>query len=384
MRQLLLVILLWCGFVLLANGAKAEDIARGVKVVVIDPGHGGAKFPGATYAGIKEKDLTLAVALKLERLIEKELPGVKPVLTRKTDKLFSENLNTDLKTRANKANEAGGDLFISIHVNAARSTAARGVETLVMGESERGEREKDDVLYANNREDLLDMSDRKTAAIVRAYLQNLKFTYGEYSEALARLVQKHYVRAGRHSRGVKPQPLKVLYGVDMPGVLTEIGFLSNPEERRYLCSEKGQSEIARAIFNAVRDYVALIEGMRGAEDESAAGTAAVAKPDPEASESSDSGAGDGNSAAASSETEAVKKGYTIQLLSSTKRLRADDRQFGNYRNRVIEFRSAGRYKYKYAFGRYATREEALRELPEVKRSFGDAYVVAFDGDAIVK
>lgn len=95
----------------------------------------GRNFPERTIAGIYEKDLNLKVALKLGALIERELPEVKVVYTRKTDKLFSESLTKDLQARADIANKAEGDLFFSIHTNAAPTAAARGVETLIMGES---------------------------------------------------------------------------------------------------------------------------------------------------------------------------------------------------------------------------------------------------------
>ena len=111
------------------------------------------------------------------------------------------------------------------------------------------------------------MSNEKTAAIVRAYIQNQQITYGENSEAMARLVQKHYVKSGRHNRGVKRQPLKVLYATDMPGILTEIGFLSNSEEYAYMNSAKGQAQIARALCDAVKDYVAFVRGALLVDDD---------------------------------------------------------------------------------------------------------------------
>ena len=233
MRKSLFLVALFLIATLSFNGVAAQNIAQGVRVVVIDAGHGGPKFPGAHYRGVYEKDLNLQIALKLGALIEKELPQLKVVYTRKTDKQFSESLTQDLQARADIANKAGGDLFISIHTNAAASASARGVETLIMGESPLEKNANERALYYNNQEELLDMSNEKTAAIVRAYIQNLQFTYGEYSEAMARLVQKHYVKSGRHNRGVKRQPLKVLYATDMPGILTEIGFLSNSEEYAY-------------------------------------------------------------------------------------------------------------------------------------------------------
>lgn len=133
MLRALFVFLLFSAAVPLPNGAAAQNIAHGVQVVVIDAGHGG-KFPGAHYAGIQEKDLTLKVALKLGKLIEEQMPGVTVVYTRKTDKELGDTLLADLQKRADIANAAGGDLFLSIHVNAAKSATARGVETLVMGD----------------------------------------------------------------------------------------------------------------------------------------------------------------------------------------------------------------------------------------------------------
>lgn len=199
MRTRLFLLFAFAAVTVLTNAASAGNIAHGVEVVVIDPGHGG-NDPGAHYGGTSEKDLTLKVALKLGKMIEEGMPGVKVVYTRKTDKALGLDKAKDLQARADIANKAGGDLFISIHVNAAKSTAARGVETLIMGESPKEQRYNENALFENNREDLIDMSDERTAAIVRAYIQNLQFTYGEYSMAIARCIQNNYLKAGRHSR----------------------------------------------------------------------------------------------------------------------------------------------------------------------------------------
>lgn len=269
MRTRLLLLFAFAAATVLTNVASADNIAHGVQVVVIDAGHGG-KFPGAHYGGVYEKDLTLKVALKLGKLIEQGMPGVKVVYTRTTDKTLGKDLAADLQARADIANKASGDLFLSIHANAApKATGVRGVETLIMGESSKEQRYNENALFENNREDLIDMSDERTAAIVRAYIQNLQFTYGEYSMAFARCVQNSYLKAGRHSRGVKPQLLRVLYATDMPGALTEIGFMSNAQELAYMKSEKGQNEIARSLYQAVRNYSAYVLGSRMAEEEQA-------------------------------------------------------------------------------------------------------------------
>ena len=277
MRTRLLLLFAFAAATVLMNVASAGNIAHGVEVVVIDAGHGG-KFPGAHYGGVYEKDLTLKVALKLGKLVEEGMPGVKVVYTRTADRTLGADLAADLQARADIANKAGGDLFISIHANAApRATGVRGVETLIMGESSKEQRYNENALFENNREDLIDMSDERTAAIVRAYIQNLQFTYGEYSMAFARCIQNSYLKAGRHSRGIKPQLLRVLYATDMPGVLTEIGFMSNQQELAYMKSDRGQNEIARSLYQAIRNYSVYVLGTRMAEEEQAA----AAKPAPE-------------------------------------------------------------------------------------------------------
>lgn len=383
MRESLFLVALFLIATLSFNGVAAQNIAQGVRVVVIDAGHGGPKFPGAHYRGVYEKDLNLQIALKLGALIEKEIPQLKVVYTRKTDKQFSESLTQDLQARADIANKAGGDLFISIHTNAAASASARGVETLIMGESPLEKNANERALYYNNQEELLDMSNEKTAAIVRAYIQNLQFTYGEYSEAMARLVQKHYVKSGRHNRGVKRQPLKVLYATDMPGILTEIGFLSNSEEYAYMNSAKGQAQIARALCDAVKDYVAFVRGTLLVDDDAIyeQADADVAEPTPAADTASDK-ADKGSVKTGKAKQE--KTFYAVQLIASAKRVPLKDRQFKSYRGKVVEFVTGGRFRYKYCVGRFDTRKQAEAKLAEVRREFRDAFVVSCRGDRIVQ
>ena len=361
----------------------------GVKVVVIDAGHGGPKYPGASYRGIHEKDINLQVALKLGKLIERELPQLKVVYTRTTDKQFSTDLNADLQARADIANKAGGDLFISIHANAARSTAARGVETLIMGESEKETRLNEAVLYANNREEFLDLSDQKTAAIIRAHIQVMQATYGQYSEMMARILQKNYTAAGYHSRGFKPQPLKVLYATDMPSILTEIGFMSNPDELTYMTSEKGQQAIAQSLLNAVRDYVAIVgELARDADD--APPSEARPAPAPETRQVPPTPAPQTTPAPAQEQTQeparepaqAAASGYTIQLRATTKPISLRSAELKSWRGKVTEYTSPGRYAYKYCYGVYESRAAAAADLKRVRQEFPDAYVVRFAGNRI--
>ncbi len=400
MKHILFCLLLLFGVALGTTPLLAQDNGAGVRVIVIDAGHGGKAFPGAVYGGVKEKDINLAVALKLGALIEKELPTIKVVYTRKTDTALGKTLNEDLTARANIANKAEGDFFISIHANAARTTTVRGAETLIMGESEKETRYNESALYDNNKDELIDMSDENTAAMVRAYIQNLQFTYGEYSEMMARIMQSHYQKGGRTVRPVKRQLLKVLYATDMPSVLTELGFMTNKAELAYMNSEKGQAAYARMLCDAVKEYVGHINRMAGVETvivESKAEEQTVAKEEPKKAESASEQPKKADAkkaesvAAKATAKETVKEqaaksaeGYAIQLLASDKRVSGNDPQFKSYRGKVECYEGSGVLKYKYCYGEYKSREEAQRNLSTIRRTFKDAFVVHFKDGRIVR
>jgi len=378
MRRSVFYLVAILSLALSSNAVFGENVAQGVRVVVIDAGHGGPKFPGARYGGICEKDINLQVALKLGALIERNMPDVKVVYTRKVEKQFSSVLTDDLQARADIANKADGDLFISIHSNAARDSRVHGVETLIMGESPMETRVNENILFANNKDEFLDMSDQKTAAIVRAYIQNLQFTYGEYSEMMARLVQKHYVKLGKGKRGPRKQPLKVLYATDMPSVLTEIGFMSNPQELKYITSEKGQNEIAAALFGAVKDYAEYVRKSLLVDSSSE-----TSRPASETVLQDSAAERNTEGKPAEKPQTAVGRTYSIQIMASADRLKTSDARFGAYRNKVKEYRAGGRFPYKYCVGEYADRAAAQTELKKVRQKFSTAFVVAVENGAIV-
>ena len=394
----LLTILLLFALVLHNNAASADNVAQGVKVIVIDAGHGGS-FPGARYGGYSEKNINLQVALKLGAMIEKGIPGVKVVYTRKTDKNFSSNLRSDLQARADIANNAGGDLFISIHANAhPKSTATSGVETLIMGESVLETSENEAILFANNKEEFFDMSDKSTAAIVRAHIQNLQFTYGEYSEVMARLVQKHYGKLGRVNRGIRKQPLRVLYATDMPSILTEIGFMSNSAELKYITSEAGQKELVNALYSAVKEYVAYVKKsllVETAAEQPGAKPEEVKQPakQPEATkqpakEPAKQPTTTAKPAAKPTNTTTTTKPsavrYTIQVMASKSEVATTDSRFGNYKGKVRQVRAEGAYSYKYCVGDYADKATAQSNVATVRKSFPQAFVIAVkDGKVVV-
>ncbi len=393
-------------FLIIGKTAPAAESAHGIRVIVLDAGHGGTD-PGAHYAGVYEKDITLKVVLRLGKLIEQEMPDVKVVYTRKTDKNLGTTKNRDLQARADIANKAGGDLFLSVHVNASHFAAARGTETLVMGESTKEQRYNGDALYENHRDDLIDMSDERTAAIVRAYIQNLQFTYGEYSLALANCIQQNYTATGRTSRGVKPQLLRVLYATDMPGVLTEIGFLSNPKEAAYLKSEKGINEIVQTLLRSVKEYSARLSQLRSdvsadthetphpkvertplPDTEPAASPAATDKPasrpsqQPAALTSPRPAAASSPQPSASDAAQPVR--FAVQIKATEKALPANSAELRSYRDEARQVLGTGRYPYKYCVGSYETRAAAQRRLGEVRQEFPDAFIVRCRGSRIVK
>ena len=352
--------------------ARANDTAKGVNVIVIDAGHGGSRYPGAQYGGIAEKDINLQVALKLGALIEKNLPEVKVVYTRTEDMMFSTVLSDDLQARADIAHRNKGDLFISIHSNAHRNSEVRGVETLIMGETSMEQRANQNTLYINNKEELLDMSDQKTATIVRAYIQNLQFTYGEYSEMMARLVQEEYAKLGYNNRGVRRQPLKVLYATDMPSILTEIGFMSNPADLKYITSERGQREIVGAIFRAVKQYIEnvrrslLVDSSTGAtivdddtQTEIKAEPAKPTKPSPKSNIT-------------------TQKRYSIQLMASVNKISTSHPELKSYRGKVWILESGSSLKYKYCYGDFADKSSAQKRIAEVRKEFPQAFIITYD------
>lgn len=256
MKIKLLVAILFIS-IFVAKQASAQGYK--IKTIVIDPGHGGRK-PGASGSFSKEKDISLKVALKLGELIKDELPEVKVIFTRKTD------IDVDLYRRAEIANEADADLFISVHCNSMPpgNKHIKGVETLVAGshrlkEQDAAIRENADIKLEKNYKSKYDGYDPNNPSSF-ILLSLLKNTFRDKSIKFAKLIQNSYIsRDERFSRGVKEQGVLVLQRCGMPAVLTEVGFISNTEEEKYINSQKGQSEIANSILEAIKTYKKNIE-----------------------------------------------------------------------------------------------------------------------------
>ncbi|MBA3706098.1 MAG: N-acetylmuramoyl-L-alanine amidase [Bacteroidetes bacterium] len=262
------IILLSC--ILVSSFSPIFKPVFSIKTVVIDPGHGG-KDPGCHGSKYKEKDVALAVALKLGKYIEENLKDVKVIYTRKTD------VFVELQARAEIANRAKADLFICIHCNSACvrdkklkrdicKEEIRGSETYVMGiKNEQGKldvakRENSAILLEDNyvqKYNGFDPNSDESYIIMSMFTD----TYLDQSLNFASKLQGQYKgKAARVDKGVKRASLWVLWRTYMPSVLTEIGYLTNPEEEQFLGSAKGQDYIASGIFKAFRAYKDEIEG----------------------------------------------------------------------------------------------------------------------------
>lgn len=229
-----------------------------LKTVVIDPGHGG-KDPGSVGDFAFEKDIVLAIALKLGKYIESKMEDVKVVYTRTTDEFVP------LYKRAEIANNIKADLFLSIHANGLDKKDVQGTETLVLGlhraeeNFEVAKRENSVIRWEEDYTTRYEGFDPNSpeSYIMLTLMQSVYF---DQSINLAKNIQDQFRdRARRKDRGVKQQGLLVLAQTSMPGVLIETGFLTNPEEERYLTTEEGQDYIASAIFRAFRNYKQFIE-----------------------------------------------------------------------------------------------------------------------------
>ncbi|MCX7954291.1 MAG: N-acetylmuramoyl-L-alanine amidase [Bacteroidales bacterium] len=242
---------------ILINKLFCQIIDKKVDVIVIDPGHGG-KDPGATYNGIKEKDITLSVALKLGELIEKNLPDVKVIYTRRTDEFV------ELHKRAKIANENKADLFLCIHVNASKKSEIYGTETYIMGLSKSSSNlevaiaENAVILKEDNYKEEYDGFDPYSpeAYIIFTLYQSANM---DLSISVASFIQEEYKKLNFEERGVKQAGFLVLWKTTMPAVLTEIGFITNESERNYLKDEKNHYKYARCLYNAIVRYKNYIE-----------------------------------------------------------------------------------------------------------------------------
>lgn len=325
--------------------------------VVLDAGHGG-KDPGAIYYGVKEKDIVLDVTMRVGKILE-SYPEIKVIFTRKTDVFI------ELADRPKIANKEDADLFISIHCNGAKNIQAHGTETFVMGLSrsaanlEVAKKENSVILLESNYQEKYNGFDpNKPESLIGMKL--LQEEYLNQSIDLASKIENSFVSSNkRYSRGVKQAPLWVLDASYMPGVLIELGFLSNKAENNYLNSESGKNEMAQAIATAIISYKKELLG-----------NTSIANTNPQAV----------TSEAANNEVVTSKENksniiFKVQISASGTALETLPRNFKGL-NPISRSKEGKLYKYFYS--EESDYEQIKKRLNEAKeKGFSSAFIVAY-------
>jgi N-acetylmuramoyl-L-alanine amidase len=344
-------------------GFRPESIgdADRVQKVIIDAGHGG-KDPGnlgtRRYRST-EKDVALAVAQQTAAKIKAMYPDVEVVLTRNSDRFL------ELYERTAIANREKGDLFISIHCDAADNKSAYGSSTYVMGKNHDDEnqvalRENSVILMEDNYQDKYEGFDpRKPESYIALTLY--QYAFQNQSIEFAQTVQNAFKNdVGRRDRGVRQQPLYVTSRCSMPSVLIELGFTTNSEEEDFLNGAEGQDALSTAIARSFGAYKVRRE--RGLPPAGPAPT-------------------DGSGPESAPETPAApappKVEFSIQLSVSSLKKPTTEPPFSQVEE--VWIKSEGRL-YRYLQGHYATLEEAKKALLGVQgKGFADAFIVAYRG-----
>lgn len=238
------------------DGQSTLTRALGLKInrIVIDAGHGGHDTGTIGPTGLMEKDLCLDVALRLGKLIEQKLPGADVVYTRSDDTFIP------LEERTHIANEAKADLFISIHANSSPDHGARGVETYYL--NLKGSPEAMEVAARENAvsdEGIHDLEDLVKKIARTEKIDESKEFAEDVQDSLAKRIQR--TAKPVRNRGVRKAPFVVLIGADMPSILTEISFLSNPADEQLLKKPEHRQRIAEGVFQGVSEYLQSLNSM---------------------------------------------------------------------------------------------------------------------------
>jgi len=362
-------------------------------VVVIDAGHGGHD-PGAVGKISKEKNINLNVALKLGNMIKKNCDDVKVIFTRTKDVFIP------LNRRAEIANNAKADLFISIHTNAlANNRTAKGASTWTLGLAKSdanlavAQRENSVILYESDYKTRYAGFNPNSAEsyIIFEFMQD---KYMEQSVHLASLIQKQFRHTcKRVDRGVHQAGFLVLKASAMPSILVELGFISTPEEERYLNSEEGTGTLAKGIYRAFLIYkkeheirltgvsrTIIPDDEEMSENELAAQQPKEEKPDsaPDQTELVAQAKPQQRPITVESATNSGEITFKIQILTSSSPLTKNDKRLKGLKD-VDYYKEKGLYKYTY--GASTDYNKVLRSKRAITDKFKDAFIIAFrDGE----
>lgn len=355
----------FCLIFFCSTHAYAQLAPYTVKTIVIDAGHGG-KDPGACGKISKEKDLTLSMALKAGSLIAGGCPDVKVIYTRRTDEFI------ELHKRAEIANKAKADLFISIHVNANPNPEAFGTDTWTMGLAKNeanltvAKMENDVISLESDASQYQGMSANDNEAIILHKLQQGAFC--DNSLALAGMIQSELQNLGRKDRSVHQAPFLVLWKTAMPSVLIETGFISNAEEERWLNKPENQAEMAYAIYQAFLNYKKYIETRSIGQIQK------VQTPEnPQIQTKEEKVQTNTQSQTVQLQKDTLEFYYGIQIGAGKEKIELIPSNFNGLEN-VYYVQEDGLYKYYY--GKTATYKEISVFLQTVKQKYPAAFVVA--------
>ena len=373
MKRFLVIIITLTSFfnVWAQDSIATEGNGYEIKTVVLDAGHGG-KDPGAQSNGYKEKDVTLKIVKLLGAKIKKEFPDVNVIYTLDSDVFI------ELRERTAIANRNHADLFISVHCNANKKTAPYGSETFVMGlhkskeNFEVSKRENASILLEDNYQENYDGYDPNSdeSNIIFTLLQNVHL---DQSLTLAKNIQDRYEARGRHNRGVKQAGFLVLYTASMPSILTEVGFITNAEERAYLVSASGQDEIAQNIFEAFRQYKRNVEGLP--DDTKSYGKTYTAPAEVKTEQVTVEKQVTTEKKVATEKKKEAKPVtyYKIQFMTTSSKINTKEKKFSKMK--TISYTKVDN-KYKYTTGKFKSKSEAQEYLKSVKKmGYKDAFIV---------
>ncbi len=347
---------------LLLSGLTNNIASEKTWVIVIDAGHGG-KDPGAIGPISKEKNINLAIALKTGEYLEQNVKNVKVLYTRKTD-VFME-----LRDRPDFANKNNADLFISIHSNSISRSTIKGAETWIMGPAQNEQnlavamKENEVILLEDDFSTKYEGFDPKSpeSYIMFTVMQN---TFRQQSTLFASTIQSQLKnRAGRIDRGVKQSGFWVLYMTTMPSVLVETGFITNPDEEKYLISSEGQDYIASAIYRATRDYINEIDKKTNISTFNEKDQAA--EPDTSVSDSLPV-------------TDELK--FMIQITTSAEKKKLVPENFKGIKD-VVELSSPNLFR--YASGSFSNYSQAAAYRKKLEILYPDAFVIAVKNNKIL-
>ena len=344
--------------------AMAQKNKKKQFTVVIDPGHGGVD-PGALGRRSKEKDINMSVSKLLASMIDDKYPEVKVIFTRTTD------VKIPLVQRADIANKANADLFISIHSNASKSSTANGCETFTLGAGSSVEAkaaamyENEVILSEDNFEEIYKGFDPRSSEsyiifeLIRSHDMQL-------SADIAQFVQNGMVKESKlANRGVSSAGFLVLHRTVMPSILVELGFITNSKDENLISSKEGQKKLAKGIFDGFAKYYEIYGEKHKKNNEEMPVKVQEEKPKvvdnkPQQTKTSPTIAKD-------------KPVFKVQIFASANAINPKDKRFQG--EKAQYYKENGMYK--YTIGESNNYNDILEIKKDVSKKFKEAFIVAF-------